>query len=82
MKEQKKISNKKKKAVKPWKKTVIFILAQVFLVTAVLLAYNVVAGSRIKVETRYGNYSYQVDPFARKDKFEETHIFDSMFQAA
>ena len=81
MKEQKKINNKKK-AVKTWRKIVIFIMAQVFLVTAVLLAYNVVVGSRINVETRYGRYSYQVDLFDKKDKFEETYIFDNMFQAA
>lgn len=82
MKEQKKIINNKKKPVKTWKKIVLFFVAQAILVTSFLMAYNVVVGSRITVETRYATYSYQVDPFDKEEQFEDTHIFDSMFQAS
>lgn len=82
MKEQKKIVNNKKKPVKTWKKVVLFFVAQALLVASVLLAYNVVAGARIVVNTRYESYSYHVNPFEKEEHFEETDIFDNMFRAA
>lgn len=81
MKEQEKIINNKKKPVKTWKKIVLFFVAQVLLVTSFLMVYNVFAGTRITVATDYEYYSYQVDPFEKEECFEDTYIFDRMFQS-
>ena len=82
MKEQKKIINPKKKPMKGWKKLVLFLVAQVMLVTAVLLAYNYVAGMQIRIETVDGTYGYSLDPFEKKEDFFESSIFERIFQSA
>lgn len=82
MKEQKTVINKKKTPVNTGKKILIFVLAQILLMCSVLLAYNILAGGRIVVDTPYGYYTYYKNALEKDEKFEDTHIFESMLREA
>lgn len=80
MKEHKTIINKNKRPVNIRKKILLFVVAQILLMSSVLLAYNVFIGGWIIVDTPYGYYSYQKNVFDKDEKFEDTHIFDLMLR--
>lgn len=82
MKEQKKVENNQKRPIKRWKKIVLFFVAQIMLVTAVLLAYNFVTGTQLQIDTAYGSYRYSMDPFEKKADFFESDIFERVFQSS
>lgn len=77
MKDKKSIN---KRPVKRWKKVVIFIIAQILLAASVLVAYNILIGGRLVIETPYGMHSYYMDVFENEEKFEDTYIFETMLR--
>ena len=79
MKEQKKIVNNKKKPMKGWKKVVLFFVAQLMFVTAVLFVYDFFAGMQIRITTVRGSYGYTLDPFEEKEDFFDSYIFEDVF---
>lgn len=82
MKEQKKNVNNQKKPMKTWKKIMLFFIAQMMLVTAVLLAYNFVTGTQIQIDTTTARYRYSLDPFEKKTDFFESDIFERVFESS
>lgn len=77
-----KSGKKTKKVVKTWKKVLLFILAQSMLVTSVLLAFNVLAGSQVLIRTQHGLSTYHIDPFEKKVAFEDSYIYQTMLEEA
>lgn len=80
--EDKKIINNRKKPVKTWKKILLFLLAQLLIVSCVLCLYKTVAGGSFRMSTLDGDLYYQAGPFESKENFEESYVFRQMMGAA
>ncbi len=72
--------NNKKKPVAMWKKVVLFFMAQLILAVSVVVAYNVIFGGSITVETPYGYHTYHMSAFDKEETFEDTDLFDTMLR--
>lgn len=69
-----------KKTMKTWKKAVLFVLAQLLFVTAVLMAYNVIQGSQIIVQTRQKTERFQLDFSQERVEFEDSEIYNRLLE--
>ena len=73
--------NNRKKPVKTWKKLLLFAIAQLLIVSAVLCCYTVLFGGRVfTMRTLDGTYSHRMDPFEEAESFEDSSVFHYMME--
>lgn len=73
--------NNRKKPVKTWKKLLLFAIAQLMIVSAVLCCYLVLDGGRVfTMQTLDGSVSFHMDSFEEAESFEDSTVFHYMME--